>query len=600
MKRMNNFLTLVFAALAFTAFTACTDDKNGPEDGDGVGLPKGEAWMSIRIQTANEGRALHDPKEENGTANETKVTTARALFFKDGTNPTDPKVLVDDISLTTEQLGLPGQSTGLGGKAFGVSKEAQYLLIVTNPSSKFGTFTKGTTYTAVNKAIESATVADVIGASKNNFMMTNAKGGLEPSTANGTLAELTLHITAADAESAPQAIHVDRVAAKVRLYTASGINDNANALIGDIGWVLNVTNKKFFPVSERTFTWNEGATAKTVATDGYDYTPTTGGTWFAGASSDAGTYPLNTCRAPFDKYKLGSYRIDPNYKDNDVDNAATYAANYAVYSTTTRPANTDWLADKGVAYCLENTQIKAQNQEAYTTQVLLRAQYAPKGLKNQDGTNVAPALKAGDSWIKIGANGYYTLASLATYIKAELTLKFPPEKLSEDPATILTPLTDAFNTYLASLGKSITIPATWAAFKTELNIAGDLDKTKVENGIVALVKKFTDLDIDDFKASTVGSVSFFEGGWNYYPIMIKHDDVDALTAVDGPQGALNELGEFGVVRNSVYDITVNKIMNVGFPDIPKPGKDDDEKDNLLISVQININPWTWYTQSIDL
>ena len=221
MKRMNNFLTLVFAALAFTAFTACTDDKNGPEDGDGVGLPKCEAWMSIRIQTANEGRALHDPKEENGTANETKVTTARALFFKDGTNPTDPKVLVDDISLTTEQLGLPGQSTGLGGKAFGVSKEAQYLLIVTNPSSKFGTFTKGTTYTAVNKAIESATVADVIGASKNNFMMTNAKGGLEPSTANGTLAELTLHITAADAESAPQAIHVDRVAAKVRLYTAS-------------------------------------------------------------------------------------------------------------------------------------------------------------------------------------------------------------------------------------------------------------------------------------------------------------------------------------------------------------------------------------------
>ena len=55
-----------------------------------------------------------------------------------------------------------------------------------------------------------------------------------------------------------------------------------------------------------------------------------------------------------------------------------------------------------------------------------------------------------------------------------------------------------------------------------------------------------------------------------------------------------------MVRNSVYDITVNKIMNVGFPDIPKPGKDDDEKDNLLISVQININPWTWYTQSIDL
>ena len=39
--------------------------------------------------------------------------------------------------------------------------------------------------------------------------------------------------------------------------------------------------------------------------------------------------------------------------------------------------------------------------------------------------------------------------------------------------------------------------------------------------------------------------------------MIKHDDTDK---------ALNELGEFGVVRNSVYDINVNKFNN---PDIRK-------------------------------
>ena len=51
--------------------------------------------------------------------------------------------------------------------------------------------------------------------------------------------------------------------------------------------------------------------------------------------------------------------------------------------------------------------------------------------------------------------------------------------------------------------------------------------------------------------------------------MIKHDDTDK---------ALNELGEFGVVRNSVYDINVNKFNNPGYPEIPTPGTDPDEED----------------------
>ena len=43
--------------------------------------------------------------------------------------------------------------------------------------------------------------------------------------------------------------------------------------------------------------------------------------------------------------------------------------------------------------------------------------------------------------------------------------------------------------------------------------------------------------------------------------MIKHDDTSAVT---------NELGEFGVVRNSVYDINVKKFNNPGYPAIPDP------------------------------
>ena len=34
----------------------------------------------------------------------------------------------------------------------------------------------------------------------------------------------------------------------------------------------------------------------------------------------------------------------------------------------------------------------------------------------------------------------------------------------------------------------------------------------------------------------------------------------------------------GVVRNSVYDINVNKFNNPGYPEIPTPGTDPDEED----------------------
>lgn len=69
--------------------------------------------------------------------------------------------------------------------------------------------------------------------------------------------------------------------------------------------------------------------------------------------------------------------------------------------------------------------------------------------------------------------------------------------------------------------------------------------------------------IDEIKGKGAGAVenfNYYADGISYYKIMIKHDDTDK---------ALNELGEFGVVRNSVYDINVNKFNNP-ISEIPTP------------------------------
>ena len=58
------------------------------------------------------------------------------------------------------------------------------------------------------------------------------------------------------------------------------------AIVSNPLWALNVTNTTFFPVSERTLTWNENEV-------------------------NIGEGARGTCITPFDQYKLGSYRVDP-------------------------------------------------------------------------------------------------------------------------------------------------------------------------------------------------------------------------------------------------------------------------------------------------
>lgn len=194
-------------------------------------------------------------------------------------------------------------------------------------------------------------------------MMSNAKGGLEPSASNtdGTDANLVLYNSASKAESQALSINVDRAVAKVRVYTDNtGISsNNTKANISEPGWVLNATNKKYFPVSKREKTWYE-------------------------------TQPRG-CITPFDQYKLGSYRIDPNYDNQPtvLPPAFTdYLKDYNYYlDATDVPAGawhpTDASSDNA-EYCLENTQTEDHNVWAYTTQVLFKVIFSPKGLQTPD------------------------------------------------------------------------------------------------------------------------------------------------------------------------------------------------------------------------
>jgi len=562
MKKKNLFML----ALAAAAFAACSNEDLVPVDNPGnnndlVTDPNADAWVALAVKTPVQTRGLHTPNQEAASEDESKITKVRAIFFTANANE-DAATVTADLTLDADEAGLDanGIPSGAAGKAFKVPATSKRILIIANPSPKFEAKTAGmtdqkwsagTTYATVNAALDD-TSASMTTAGK--FMMSNAKGSLEPSDedeASGTFGEpvdLSLYATETAATNNPLSIRIDRVVSKVRVYVTA--DSDAKATISDAGWVLNATNKTFFPVSKRELTWNETEANKPSGARG-------------------------TCITPFDQYKIGSYRVDPNYGTQAL-------ANYNAYTSTSAPSG--WndpttTVNKVAEYCLENTQTATHNVHAYTTHVLLKAKFIPSEYGRpapNDGTpsttQEADPKLVGD-WMLING-GFYTFATLMEWIEAELTAKYA----DQEPTTFPTARTTAYNRYLDAVGVgAISLPAT-ADAAAITSLVNDFKATKTDVGNVAAKDR----------AITVTGLTYYVGAVSYYKIMIKHDDTSAVT---------NELGEFGVVRNSVYDINVKKFNNPGYPAIPDPDPNTpDESDEGWLSIEIIPNPWTWYTQ----
>ena len=556
MKKMYYFA----ATLLIMLFAACSNDHIGQDDDDGIVTdPTGEAWISLDIKTTAPkalGRALNNPDKEMGTPAESAVSKLRVIFFDENRNVTADKSFTVG---TNSEAGEPGQPEGILGTAFKVPAASKRILVIANPSVDLPDVGLFNSYDDFNQAI----VAVASLSTPSYFMMTNAKGDLEPSQANGDETDLTLYNSASKAESQPLSIHIDRAVAKVRVYTDNGniSSNNLKANISEPGWVLNATNKRYFPVSKRVKTWMEGTS--------------------------------RGCITPFDQYDLGSYRIDPNHDVQPLmsdPGFASYLQEYNYEMDAANIASGAWhpteISVDNVEYCLENTQTADHNVWAYTTQVLFKVIYSPKGLIDPDknvynnpADNVNNGeLLPGNDWLMVNG-GYYTWNLLMDYIKAELLYKYTSE--DKDPTVIYTAaLSKTLNSYLKAIGTP--------------EVSTDRGNGTPETRANEVVDNFNQKrsNVENYGAFRHGTVSYYKGGVNYYPIMIKHDDTDQV---------YNEYGEFGVVRNSVYDVHISKVNNPGYPNIPEPdpGTKDEDEDNYL-SIRINVNPWTWYTQTEEL
>jgi len=512
MKLDKSFLTL-FVGLAMAA---CSNDEEMATGGqDLLPIDGREAYMSVVVDMpkSTETRA---PGENHGTADEQNVNEVLLALF----DASDVCLETKTLASTEYILNVGGNPAAGTGNAFKVPSTTAKVLAVVNPSDKFkAACVASASWSVINGAVEQ-TLDEVIGATKDNFMMINAGDNANPAngalvTANvkvvdGTsIADATAAIAAAEADRS--LIHVDRVVAKVSLGTnPDGVKVPAGVTCTFGNWALNVTNKSMFPYAEIVMP--------------------------AGGSAGA------------------DYRIDPNYELAGF-NVSQF--NYLkVADDGTLPADFSAMTDS--KYCLENT-----------TPAVASAVYTPN------------SFTAGDSWFRLLGVTYKTLADLqAVYNAAKAVTS--PDALQTQIITLCDQFYARMSAAATAQGK--TVGADFAAI------------TLAELDAIANGGEYSKPDAT--AGETVG-VEYFQKGVCYYNILIRHDD--AITATMA-------LGKYGVVRNNWYTLTINSVKQPGTPWIPdttdptdpeKPGENDDDAEAYL-SVSITINPWTTWSQGVDL
>lgn len=524
MKLDKSFLTL-FVGLAMAA---CSNDEEMTTGGqDRLPVDGKAAYMSVSVAMPKSS-GTRAPGEDHGTADEQKVNEVLLALFD-----------ASDVCLETKELGTTdyilnvggADVTGYDGTAFKVPSATAKVLAVVNPSDKFkAACVASASWSVINGAVEQ-TLEEVIGATKDNFMMINAGDNANPTagalvTANVKVVDGTTYADATAAIAAAQAdrsvIKVDRVVAKVSLGTNAGgvtVPAGVTCTFGD--WALNVTNKSMFPYSEIVMP--------------------------AGGSAGA------------------DYRIDPNYALAGF-NVSQF--NYLkVAADGTLP--TDFSAMTDSKYCIENTMAADAQTQAQTTAAVVCAVYTPN------------SFTAGESWFRLLGVTYKTLADLQTVYNAAKTAATP-----DAAQTQLITLCDQFYARMsaAAAAQGKTVGADFAAITI-----GELDA--IANG--------GEYSKPDAAAGETVGVEYFQEGVCYYNILIRHDD-----AITGTMAH----GKYGVVRNNWYTLTINSVKQPGTPWIPdttdptdpeKPGENDDDAEAYL-SVNITVNPWTTWSQGVEL
>ena len=134
------------------------------------------------------------------------------------------------------------------------------------------------------------------------------------------------------------------------------------------------------------------------------------------------------------------------------------------------------------------------------------------------------------------------------------------------------------------------------AMRDMVNDRGQIPQELRDAGLEQAIENVLAWNPNAFNSPTAsfseGGIHFYYQGVCYYTVLIRHFSNNMVPVLMG-------YGRYGVVRNNVYQLSINKIIGPGQPVINPPGTDPDDEDTSWISADVNIMRWYIRNQNVE-
>lgn len=590
MKKIMMLSSVLASALMLTVVSCSSDDVTGGDAQTGNGAT---SYLAVNIENVGSAPASRAYVQgggsyEDGTTEESKITKVRFYFFNgDGT----PYLLVKNNASQKESVNYLDQTVAKNGNDHDQTVEhktdavlvikgetktvpASVIAVINPDALESTTLHNGSTMT-LSELRTSATGKQFYDAT-NGFVMSNSVYESAGQDVCSTPVANYVHASSADALNNPVDIYVERVHAKVNAkidadYVRTGETEKA--------WSINSDGKYQIKVGSIDVTTYEENTNAAPTTHTYPVYAVVQGWQVADANGKA-----EVCKQIKTSWYAGELGINP-WTTSDYHRcfwSESVPFNSGEVAGANRPVNPSFNGIKmplsgdfaTPVYTLPNT------PDAVVTN--------PK-TSNNDLTKLIVAAKL----VYEDTDGSYKSAQVCQYrgltylgenaVKKQIAGSFTQyfkKKSDASGATVYKSLEAsdiAFKT--ASSVKNYEVVATLAS------TVGDL---YVKNGETWTIASKDDVNAalakEDAQIRTVD-------GSTYYYTPIKH------------LGSEGKLGEYGIVRNHSYQVTIQNIQGYGTP-VYDPDKVIDpmipSDDNTYLAARINVLSWRVVSSNVNL
>lgn len=591
MKKFTMLSSVLASALMLTVASCSSEDVAG---GDSQNDKGGTSFLAVNIENVGSAPASRSSYEQNkgtyedGTADESKITNVRFYFFNgDGTpylldNNGSEKQPVNFLDQKVETAGNDHDHTAeIKTKAVLVIKGETKavpasVIAVINPGVLDNTTLKSGTMTL--SELRTSATGSMFYDKTNGFVMSNSVYESAGQDVCSTPVANSVFATAEDATKNPVDIYVERVNAKVN----AKIDANYPADKTEKAWTKNADGKYQIKVgSIDVITYGETTNA-TPTTDTYPVYAVVQGWQLADANGKA-----EVCKQIKTSWYAGELGISPwttsDYHRCFWSNSVPF--NFGAQGGANHPVNPKFediklsLSDEfsiTPVYTLPNTPDKVVTNPKTSVNTLTKLIVAAKLVYQDDNGNYKNAQVCqyrGLTYLGEDAVKKQIVGGFKQYLKKTTTASG-----------------DVYNSIEASDITFKTVPGSsevkdYEVVATLASTVGELYVKDGETTYKTVLKDVVNAELAKEEAQVRPD------GFTYYYTPIQH------------LGTPGTLGEYGIVRNHSYQVTIQNIKGFGTP-VYDPKKEIDpmipSDDNTYLAASIKVLSWRVVSSKVDL